>query len=169
MDAAITARHEFRRLPARLAAVVAFMQISSSREYYGCEPTPDLAALDARTTNAVPALYVPEKLKRRECEMSNRPHITPRSPSISGDAMKKPLRRESDEAAGTAVKRAVKRTVCFLMRRDRGIISSATASGRRKRAGARRALTSAYCLMPSAWICSFVSMLKPYLLPKSMP
>jgi len=31
MDAAITARHEFFRLPARLAAVVAFMQISIAR------------------------------------------------------------------------------------------------------------------------------------------
>jgi hypothetical protein len=32
IEAAITARHELCRLPARLAAVVAFIQISSSRE-----------------------------------------------------------------------------------------------------------------------------------------
>ncbi len=32
IEAATTARHEFRRLPARLAAVVAFMQISNARE-----------------------------------------------------------------------------------------------------------------------------------------
>jgi hypothetical protein len=74
------------------------MQISSSREYYGCEPTPDLAVLDARTTNAVPALYVPEKLKRRECEMSNRRDITARLASISGDATKKPLLREGERS-----------------------------------------------------------------------
>jgi hypothetical protein len=32
IEAATTARHEFCRLPARLAAVVVFMQISNARE-----------------------------------------------------------------------------------------------------------------------------------------
>jgi hypothetical protein len=76
IEAAMTARHEFCRLRARLAAVVAFMQISSLREYYGFGLRSHLAVLDARTTNAVPALYVPEKLNRGERQITHPRRIT---------------------------------------------------------------------------------------------
>jgi hypothetical protein len=40
-------------------------------KYYRCHAgfKPDTASLDARTTNSTSALYVPEKLKRRERQM----------------------------------------------------------------------------------------------------
>ncbi|MDR8397582.1 hypothetical protein NE850_14650 [Paraburkholderia sp. USG1] len=48
------------------------MQISDSREILLMSASRLNARLDARTTNAVPALYVPEKLIRRECEIALR-------------------------------------------------------------------------------------------------
>jgi hypothetical protein len=51
-----------------------------------------LPELDARTTNAMPALYVPEKLKRRERQIAGG-HCTRLRALEVGN--KKPLRRKS--------------------------------------------------------------------------
>jgi hypothetical protein len=71
------------------------MQISRSREYYSCWHYARNARLDARTTNTVHALYVPEKLNRRECGIALCGWTR-----LSGlpTADKKPLRRQANEA-----------------------------------------------------------------------
>jgi len=74
------------------------MQISSLREYYGFGLRSHLAVLDARTTNAVPALYVPEKLNRGERQITRPRRITPRTARCAAGSMKKPLRRGSERS-----------------------------------------------------------------------
>ncbi|MEZ0602801.1 hypothetical protein ACAX43_11715 [Paraburkholderia sp. IW21] len=105
------------------------MQISNAREILSIQTfTPDVAGLDARTTNTVPALYVPEKIKRRERQIA------------SG-------RRTRLSAFQTGNKKTAssqKRTKRLFVATQRQLPSLTLNTNR------HRLKRAAYCLMPSA-------------------
>jgi len=96
------------------------MQISSLREYYGCGLRSHLAVLDARTTNAVPALYVPEKLNRGERQITRPRRIT----LARRDARPAPWKNRFVAEANEAVIYPARREALFVLRRNGGVIAS---------------------------------------------